>query len=351
MGNVTLKYLSEDKDRYGNVRRYVRIPGRRKVRIPGVPGSEKFLQAYYDAVAGKIPERKKPGQAARASFRWTCQQYFGSKTFLGRDPATRSWQRHHLEAICQKDGDKPVALLRPKHIVRMLEKLADTPAASNQRRKALRALFKWAFKNLDEVDNNPVLGVDRIAYSSSGHHSWTLEEVEQYERRHQIGTKARLGMALLLYTSWRREDAPRLGPQHIVERPGLNGAPVKRIQYRQAKNEHRSPVDMDIPLFPDLEAIIAATPSRHLTFLVTDFGRPFTANGFGNKIKDWCRQANLPHCSAHGLRKATATRLADRGATAHEIMAITGLRTLEEAERYTRAANRSKLADSAMAKY
>jgi integrase/recombinase XerD len=83
---------------------------------------------------------------------------------------------------------------------------------------------------------------------------------------------------------------------------------------------------------------------------VTDYGKPFTANGFGNRVKDWCRQANLPHCSAHGLRKAAATRLAERGATPHEIMAITGLRTLEEAERYTRAANMAKLADSAMAK-
>jgi integrase/recombinase XerD len=106
---------------------------------------------------------------------------------------------------------------------------------------------------------------------------------------------------------------------------------------------------MDIPIHPDLAVIIAATPSGHLTFLVTEFQRPFTPNGFGNKFKDWCRQADLPHCSAHGLRKATAARLAERGATAHEIMAITGHRTLEEVERYTRAARKAGLADSAMA--
>jgi integrase/recombinase XerD len=101
---------------------------------------------------------------------------------------------------------------------------------------------------------------------------------------------------------------------------------------------------------PGVDVLHPATPSGHLTFLVTDYGKPFTANGFGNRVKDWCRQANLPHCSAHGLRKAAATRLAEQGATPHEIMAITGLRTLEEAERYTRAANMAKLADSAMAK-
>src|SRR6185437_7287307 len=79
--------------------------------------------------------------------------------------------------------------------------------------------------------------------------------------------------------------------------------------------------------------------------------RPFSAAGFGNKFRDWCNQANLPHCSAHGLRKATAARLAERGATAHEIMAITGHKSLEEVERYTRAARRGKLADSAMSKF
>jgi integrase len=67
-------------------------------------------------------------------------------------------------------------------------------------------------------------------------------------------------------------------------------------------------------------------------------GKPFTANGFGNK-KDWCRQADLPHCSAHGVRKATSTALAEAGATPHEIMAITGHQTLEEVERYTKAAS------------
>jgi integrase len=148
-------------------------------------------------------------------------------------------------------------------------------------------------------------------------------------------------MDLLRFTTGRREDAVRLGPQHL-----RNG----RVQFRQAKNEHRNPVDIDIPLHPELQASIEATPSGHMTFLVIAFGRPFTSAGFGNAMRDWCNQAGLPHCSAHGLRKATPTQMAEAGATAHELMAITGHRSLEEVERYTRAAQRKTLADSAMAK-
>jgi hypothetical protein len=51
----------------------------------------------------------------------------------------------------------------------------------------------------------------------------------------------------------------------------------------------------------DLSALSA------MTFLVNDLKRPFTAAGFANKIREWCNQAGLRHCTAHGLRKAGPT--------------------------------------------
>lgn len=349
--HIRLRHLIEDTDRHGNVRCYVRVPGRKKVRIREQPGTEAFMAEYHAAVAGIAPAANRSGKAAVGSFRWLCQTYFASLAFKRLDAVTQAQRRYHLEELCEKHAGKPVGLLRPKHIMKMVEKLADTPAAANARLKALRAMFKWGFKNLDEVEHNPTLEVDRIAYHSDGHHSWTAEELAQYEQRHPIGTKARLGMALLLYSACRREDAPRLGPQHIDQIAKPDGTLQKRLRYRQAKNEHRAPIDVDMPLAPELEVIIAATPlSGHLTFLVTDYGRPYTTAGFGNAMKDWCRQANLPHCSAHGLRKARSAQIAEAGGTPHELMAVTGHQSLEEVERYTRAAQRSKLADAAMAK-
>jgi site-specific recombinase XerD len=58
----------------------------------------------------------------------------------------------------------------------------------------------------------------------------------------------------------------------------------------------------------------------------------------------------LEACSAHGLRKACARRLAEAGATAHEIGAVTGHKTLALIQLYTEAAGREGLADSAMEK-
>ena len=166
-------------------------------------------------------------------------------------------------------------------------------------------MFGWA-NEAEETTVNPTLGVKKLKYASSGHHMWTADEIELFYKRHPLGTLARLALDILRYTTGRREDAPRLGRQHV-----RNG----RVRFQQAKNEHRNPIDIDIPLHPDLAASISASKHGNMTFLITEYGKPFTANGFGNKFKDWCRQADLPHCSAHGVRKATSTALAEAGAT------------------------------------
>jgi integrase len=104
------------------------------------------------------------------------------------------------------------------------------------------------------------------------------------------------------------------------------------------------------PVHKDLRAIIDATPSGHLTYLVAEFGKPFTAAGFGNWFRDQCNMAGLPHCTFHGLRKAAASRLAEAGCSAHQIAAITGHATLKETQRYTLTADRKRMAAEAMAK-
>jgi integrase len=83
---------------------------------------------------------------------------------------------------------------------------------------------------------------------------------------------------------------------------------------------------------------------------VTSFGKPYTANGFGNWFRELCDEAGCPGVSAHGLRKATARRLAEIGCSAHEIASITGHASLAEVQRYAAAANRKGLARSAMKK-
>jgi integrase len=208
--------------------------------------------------------------------------------------------------------------------------------------RAMRRVFNWAMKQQPPLARtNPARDVGYLRRGSEGHHCWTLDEIRQYEKRHPSGTKARPALALFLYTGQRRSDVVRLGRQHST-RSGW-------FRFTQHKDRNRNPVTLEIPILPVLQKEIEAAPTGDLTFLVTEYGRPYSIKGFGAKMRQWCEEAGLPErCTAHGLRKAGAVRAAENGATAHQLMAIFGRLTLAEAERYTRAVRQKLMAGEAM---
>ena len=165
-----------------------------------------------------------------------------------------------------------------------------------------------------------------------------MEEVQQFEKRHPVGTKARLALGLLLYTGQRRSDVIRFGKQHAK-----GGA----LTFTQYKNRNRKPHKLVLPILPVLQTIIDASRCGDMTYLVNDLGRPFTDAGFGNWFRDRCIEAGVSD-RAHGLRKAGATIAANNEATAHQLMAIFGWHTLKMAEQYTRAADQQRRAEAAM---
>jgi integrase len=76
----------------------------------------------------------------------------------------------------------------------------------------------------------------------------------------------------------------------------------------------------------------------------------FASGGaFYNWFVECVEKAGIePGLSPHGLRKATARRLAEAGCTPHQIASITGHQSLKEVERYTRAADQKRLAAAAV---
>lgn len=337
-----LKYLAIDKDRHGNERIYFRRHGL-KTRLRGPYGSPEFLHDYQKALAvdGREPAKLKVVQGPEpSSIRWLCIQYFKSSMFTGLDPKTQKVRRSILERFCQNkdDGGKPFALLLPRHIRVRRDEMSAYPEAANGMIKALRQLFRYAV-NYDHHDNNPAEKVEYLKGNPDGFHTWTLAEVAKYEATHPIGSMARLALGLALYTGQRRSDIVNFGPGNMQD---------GWLVFRQHKGRNNKPVDLEIPVIPELQKLIDATPSNGPTFLTTAFDKPFTSNGFGNRFRKWCDEAGLTDCSVHGLRKAAASRLAEIGCTEQEIMAITGHTTSKEVARYTRAASRRLRAESAL---
>ena len=65
-------------------------------------------------------------------------------------------------------------------------------------------------------------------------------------------------------------------------------------------------------------------------------------------MRDRCDEAGLAQCTSHGLRKGCARRLAEAGASVHQIASITGHTDLREIEVYTRKADKKRMAGQAM---
>lgn len=348
------RFLTEDVDRHGNVRLYFRRRGFTKVRIRAALGSKEFELAYADALEASQSGRADVARAAAPlpnSWRWLCHRYFQSVEFKQLDAnSTQRIRRQILESTWIEPvapdsplliGDCPTDRFNAK-IVRVLrDRKANFPDAANNRLKAVRRLLTWAVEQ-ELVTSNPARDVPRLRTSAEGFHAWSLEEIARFEARWPIGTKERLAFALFRYLGVRRSDAVRLGKQHIREREGKS-----YIRFTAEKGKRQSPVTLELPVPPVLGAIINDSPTGDLAFLVTEYGRPFAAAGFGNWFRERCSDAGLPQCSAHGLRKFAATELAEAGASPHQLMACFGWKSLKEAERYTRSANQRKLAEDA----
>jgi hypothetical protein len=89
--------------------------------------------------------------------------------------------------------------------------------------------------------------------------------------------------------------------------------------------------------------LVSVSLKCHVTIINTEFGKPFTVDGFSQFMRDAITEAGLTlDCKPHGLRKTLGRRMADAGCSAHEIMAALGHTTLSEAERYTREADRRR---------
>jgi integrase len=354
MIDIRRRYVYEDVDRWGNVRLYFwRGRGHRKVRLLDRPGTAEFDRHYHELVRQvatgelKVPARDVP---AAGTFRWMCVEHFKSVAFKQLDPRTQHVTRLVVEKMFLEPiapgakelfADCPLHRFGPAAVRILRDRRADRPEAANNRLRRLRRIFAWALEtDLAGVNANPAREVPLLRPNrAGGFPCWSQSDIERFEARHPVGSRPRLALSLLIYTGVRRSDVVRLGKQHV--RGGT-------LRFLQHKGRNRSPITLELPILPALHDVIAVSPTGDMTFLVTERGRPFSAPSFTNWFRDRCNEAGLPHLSAHGLRKAGATRAAENGATAHQLMAIFGWRTIKQAEVYTRAAERGRLAGEAM---
>lgn len=338
MARIKLKYVNAVR-KSGRTFFYFRRAGYKRLPLPGLPGSSEFMAAYQAAL-DKAPEQKIEIGASRSvpgTVNAVIAAFYTSYRFTKNEPITQRTDRNILEAFRAKHGDKRIARLEQRHIEAMIAEKVGKPSAQRNLLRVLRVLLAFAVGEKLRRDN-PALGIELDPIKTSGFHSWTEAELKQFEQHHPVGSKARLALALLLYTATRRKDVVALGPPNM--RAG-------RLFFTYSKNG----TEMNIPAAPPLAEIIAATPMIGVkTFLVTEYGKPFTAAGFGGWFRKRCDEAGLPQCSAHGLRKAFLRRMAEAGCSEDYIASISGHHDMREIRTYVQAANKAGMATEGMAK-
>jgi integrase len=350
MARIKLAHVNSFYDRHGKLRHVCRPPGQKSKTLPGVPGSEEFMEVYHTWLAqARVSSREIGASRTKAgTFDALIAAYYKSDAFnRAFAPETQRMRRNILERFRVEHGGKRVVHLQSRHVSNLLEQ-----KKPHAQKNWLKTMMLFAIAQNIRADD-PTAGMRPVRVDKSrGHMTWDAPQIAAYRDKHPNGTVARLALELMLNVAARRGDAHTLGRQHI--RDG-------KLCWRPQKTKRSTGKMLAIRILPELQTALDPMPARDdvLNFLVTDYGRPFaSAAAFGNKFADWCREAGLApvECDdgrvrayrAHGLRKAACKALAHAGCTAPQIMAISGHSTLAQVQVYIEEADQERMAEDAM---
>lgn len=335
MAKIDLPYVQGFTDRHGRrMRYYFRRRGYGRVTLPDEPGSVAFAEAYEAALKASKPAATSVTEGPR-SMGAAIAEYYLSADFRKMKPSSQKGHRGVLETFRSKFGTLSALTVNAKHLNTIFHQMADTPAQAANLRKRLNAVFTLIV-DLGWREENPVQKSKRLKHKGAGFTPWTEDDIAAFEKHWPTGSRERLALALLLYTGVRRSDVVKIGLQHVK---------AGRIAVTQAKTG----VAIKIPIHPRLQAEIDAAP-KGMTFIVTQYGKPFSPPGFTSWFVERARLAGVLDKGPHGLRKAAGRRLAEAGCSNKEIAAVLGHSSVAMVEVYTKDADQERLADSAMAK-
>src|SRR5579859_25157 len=347
------KYVTSFEDRHGKARYRFRRKGYEDHYFKAELGSDEFRQEYAACMKAVVVSEEQQTRWAIGTIGDLVARYIAVPARLAPTEATQGKIRSILEKWRDEYGTAYVADVNFQHIddiitekrkkVLVGKRWEGGIEAARKLRKELVRLFDHAEKiGMIPKGANPVKHAEKVRVAagqkSKGYYSWTEQDIDQYRARHALGSKPRLALELLLWTGQRRGDGYLFGPNDIK-----NG----RFEITQGKTGK----EMSLTIAPQLLAAIQAMPplpADSPAFLLSELGRPFSYASFGNKMRDWFDQAGLPQCTAHGLRKANARRLAERRMGNSSIKAVGGWTNDREVSIYTAAANQAHLADLAI---
>lgn len=330
--DIKIPFVHQFRDRHGRMRYYIRRKGRKSVALPGLPGSESFMAAYRAALdcgnTGSVPRGGTRSLAALIA------AFYRSPGFQNLSESSKKTYRHVLKHIEIQDGHRGVADLPDDKAAKIIEEIGENrPALANLTRAVLRKLMSYAVKHRWRA-TNPFVGIE--SYKVGRHHTWTDAELAAYEAHWPHGTRERMAFDLLFYTAQRVGDVARMRRADII---------AGRIHLTQQKTGAKLRIRIHDALQRSMNAY--GIKGQHLVGRLD--GKPLNGENLSKIVAAAAKKAGLPpECVCHGIRKARLRILAESGASAKVLQAISGHRTLEQVAHYTEAADTDTLTDIAV---
>lgn len=311
-----------------------------QIRIKGEYGTREFWENYERAASGLIGPRPsdQKEKLPSESLAWLIARYRETSVWQDYAAPTRRQRENIFRRITTANPHLSYGDIDRALIIQTRDAKKDTPSEANNFLDAFRGLFKWAV-DAGLVEADPSAGIKNLKRpKSGGFPMWEEEEIVVFQNRWPVGSRERLAFEIFLNTGLRRGDVARLGKQHI-----RNGR--LRIVTEKRKTE------VDIPVPSVLLEIIKKSPTGNLAFIGNiKTGNPIRKEALGNWFKRATKLAGIEEKNGHGLRKASAKRLAEAGATIPELNAVFGWVGTSMASLYTEKASRKILADNAAKK-
>lgn len=329
------KGVQATKGRNGRVYYYWRAT---QTRLPDDPDSPEFARAIAAARAGEVPKSGTMGALLR--------EYRMSAEYRDLAPSTRYTYERAMELLRPFD-EVPVADFRRRTVLKIRDGLIGRPARANQFTAFCSLLFAFAVDR-EYRDHNPASAI-RLQRKTP-YKAWSDDQIEVMVTRFPPQL-ARAGL-VALYTGQREGDCL------AMTWADYDGSAI-RVQ--QQKTHRRTGETLWIAAHRDLRDMLdswrADAASTHI--LTNARGLPWKSDSFKQLFSrevqkvDGEGRAVYPELAGlvfHGLRKTAAKKLAEAGCSVHEIAAITGHRSLQMVEHYTREAEQRTRATAAILK-
>lgn len=307
MVTVDLKGIHKVKAK-GNVYYYAWRGG---PRLKGQPGDAEFLPSYYEAIENRrIPDAGK--------FRALVTLYRASPDYEKLAASTKKNWSPWLDRIVDHFGNLSIAQFdRPERIRPIIRKwrgtYASTPRSADYGMQVLSRVLSYAVDPLAKIASNPCEGIKQIYTNDRAAIIWEKEDLDAI----LAASSEEVGFAIQLaaHTGLRAGDLFRLSWTHVRE---------KAIVISTGKSGHKR--EAVIPLYGDLQDLLARVPKRAVTILTNTRKRPWTVNGFSSSFNDAKAEAGLDERDLHfhDLRGTAATKFYTAGLSERVIAEILG---------------------------